>query len=226
MSTPPAAPTRRPAARRHPAAPPLHVVLVPGLGDRSRWLVGLQRALLGTWRRPGVRTSVFRVGWSTGAAFDDRVAALLDHVAAAEARGRQVVLVGCSAGAGAALAAFARHRGLAAVVLVTGKFHDPSAIPGPVLAHNDVFDESLRTVPALLDRLGPGDRARILSLRARVDTVIPDDDPVVPGAVNEEMPVVGHVLAIGFALALRGRRVVRFARAAAAGPDDLARPAP
>lgn len=207
-----------PAAR----PPRLHVVLVPGLGDRMRWLVRLQREALRTWQRRGVRTSVFRVGWSADVALDDRVDALLAHVGRIEARGETVVLVGASAGAGPALAAFERHPGLGAVVLVTGKFHDPSAIPAPVLAHNDVFDESLRTVPERVARLGADQRARVLSLRSRFDTVIPDDDPVLPGAVNEEMPVVGHVVAIGFALLFRGRRAVRFARDAVARRDALA----
>lgn len=114
------------------------------------------------------------------------------------------------------LAAYAHRPDLAAVMLVTGKFHDPSAIPDPVLAHNDVFEESLRTVPTLLERLGPEERARVLSLRAAFDSVIPDEDPVLPGAVNEEMRVVGHVSAIGYALVLRARRIVRFAHEAAA----------
>lgn len=205
-----------PAGPRRRDRVPLRVVLVPGLGDRMGWLVWLQRQGLRTWRSLGVRTAVFRVGWSSDARFADRTAALLDVVRGYEARGERVVVVGASAGAGAALAVLAEHPTLAAAVLVVGKFRHPDHLPDPVLSYNDVFDESLHAVPRLLERIGPAERARVLSLRSAKDGIVPDADPVLPGAVNERMRVVGHVTAIGFALVFRARRIVAFARAAAA----------
>jgi hypothetical protein len=195
----------------------MRVLFVPGLGDRLGWLVRLQREALRSWRPLGVRTAVFRVRWSADVPFDDRVEALVHLVDRYADRGERVVLLGASAGAGAVLAAYERRRDLAAVVLVAGKFWRPEHLPEAVLDHNDVFDEALHAVPRALERLGPHERRRILSLRSAHDGVIPDHDPVLPGAVNEEMRVVGHVSAIGFALLFRARRIVRFVREVAPG---------
>jgi hypothetical protein len=213
------------SSRRRPRPAPLRVVFVPGLGDRLGWLVRGQQLALRSWWSLGVRTTTFRVRWSADARFADRVAALVSVVDGCHARGERVALLGASAGAGAVLAAFAHRPEVVAVALVAGKFRRPDHLPDPVLDHNDVFDEALRAVPGALERLGPAERRRILSLRSTKDGVIPDDDPVLPGAVNERMPVVGHVTAIGFALVVRGRRIVRFAREAASelgpGPGTL-----
>ncbi|WP_265520198.1 alpha/beta hydrolase family protein [Oerskovia flava] len=213
------APRLRPRPR---SSPRLHVVFVPGLGDRWRPLVWLQRQALRGWRAHGVCTTLFPVGWSSEARLDDRLEALDALIDTIEARGEQVVLVGASAGAGAVLAAYARRPEVRAVTIVAAKYHDPAAIPGPVLEHNDLFDESLRTVPTLLERLGPAERARILALRSAKDGVVPDEDTLLAGAVNETMRIVGHVTAIGYALLFRSRRIVRFAREAP-GPEGPAR---
>ncbi|MFJ3403029.1 hypothetical protein [Promicromonospora sp. NPDC090134] len=202
-----------PAARTaHAGKPPIRLIYVPGLGDRMPPLVHLQREALRTWRALGVRTTMFRVRWSSDASFEerlDRLDALVDQF---EQRGERVALMGASAGAGAVLAEYARRRSIVAVVIIAGKFLEPEDIIKPVLEHNAPFAQSLSAVPKLLEELGPEDRARILSLRSARDGVVDDEDTLLEGAVNETMRVVGHVIAIGYALMFRARRVVRFLR--------------
>lgn len=202
---------RNPPAAQAPPGP-IRVVFVPGLGDRLGWLVHLQREALRAWRPLGVRTTMFRVRWSADITFEERLDALDRFVDLYEARGERVALVGASAGAGAVLAAFARRPGLAAVVIIAGKFHEPEDILEPVLDHFGVFQQSLRAVPGLLDELGPEQRARILALRSARDGIVDDEDTQLEGAVNERMRVVGHVAAIGYALVFRSRRIVRFVK--------------
>ncbi|MEV0893106.1 hypothetical protein [Promicromonospora sp. NPDC050262] len=202
-----------PGARAtHHGKPPIRLIYVPGLGDRMPPLVHLQREALRTWRAFGVRTTMFRVRWSSDASFEerlDRLDALVDQF---EQRGERVALMGASAGAGAVLAEYARRRSIVAVVIIAGKFLEPEDIIKPVLERNAPFAQSLSTVPKLLEELGPDDRARILSLRSARDGVVDDEDTLLEGAVNETMRVVGHVIAIGYALMFRARRVVRFLR--------------
>ncbi|MFI9485175.1 hypothetical protein ACIG47_02185 [Promicromonospora sp. NPDC052451] len=191
---------------------PIRVIFVPGLGDRLPPLVHLQREALRTWRALGVRTTMFRVRWSSDATFQERLDRLDALVEQCERRGERVALMGASAGAGAVLAEYARRRSIVAVVIIAGKFLEPEDIIKPVLRRNAPFAESLSTVPKLLEELGPDDRARILSLRSARDGVVDDEDTLLEGAVNETMRVVGHVIAIGYALMFRARRVVRFLR--------------
>ena len=197
-----------------PGKAPIRVIFVPGLGDRLPPLVHLQREALRTWRALGVRTTMFRVRWSSDASFQERLDRLDEMVERYEERGERVALMGASAGAGAVLAAYARRRSIVAVVIIAGKFLEPEDIIKPVLLHNVPFAQSLSTVPKLLDELGPDDRARILSLRSARDGVVDDEDTLLEGAVNETMRVVGHVIAIGYALMFRARRVVQFLREA------------
>lgn len=192
--------------------PPVRVIFVPGLGDRMPPVVHLQREALRTWRALGVRTTMFRVRWSSDASFQERMDALDAMVERFEQRGERVALVGASAGAGAVLAVYARRRSIVAVVIIAGKFLEPEDIIKPVLDHNVPFAQSLSAVPKLLEGLGPEDRAKILSLRSARDGVVDDEDTLLDGAVNETMRVVGHVIAIGYALMFRARRVVRFLR--------------
>ena len=207
---------REPDAGASPGTgPPIRLIFVPGLGDRLPPLVHLQREALRTWRPLGVCTTMFRVRWSSDASFEDRIDRLDAMVERFEQRGERVALMGASAGAGAVLAAYARRRSIVAVVIVAGKFLEPEDIIRPVLLRNAPFAQSMSTVPKLLEGLGPEDRARILSLRSAKDGVIDDEDTLLEGAVNETMRVVGHVVAIGYALVFRARRVVRFLREAA-----------
>jgi hypothetical protein len=192
--------------------PPIRLIYVPGLGDRMPPLVHLQREALRTWRALGVRTTMFRVRWSSDASFEERLDRLDALVEQFEQRGEQVALMGASAGAGAVLAEYARRRSIVAVVIIAGKFLEPEDIIRPVLERNAPFAQSLSAVPELLKELGPEDRAKILSLRSARDGVVDDEDTLLEGAVNETMRVVGHVIAIGYALMFRARRVVRFLR--------------
>lgn len=192
--------------------PPIRLIYVPGLGDRMPPLVHLQREALRAWRTLGVRTTMFRVRWSSDASFEERLDRLDALVEQFERRGERVALMGASAGAGAVLAEYARRRSIVAVVIIAGKFLEPDDIIKPVLERNAPFAQSLSTVPKLLEELGPDDRARILSLRSARDGVVDDEDTLLEGAVNETMRVVGHVIAIGYALMFRARRVVRFLR--------------
>lgn len=195
---------------------PIRVIFVPGLGDRMRPLVHLQREAVRAWRPLGVRTAMFRVRWSAETTFAERLDALDAMIERFEARGERVALVGASAGAGAVLAAYTRRPGLVAVVIIAGKFHEPEDILAPALEHFGVFQQSLDTVPHLLSDLGPEQRARILALRSAKDGVVDDEDTMLAGAVNESMRIVGHVLAIGYALTFRSRRIVRFVKEQAA----------
>ena len=201
---------RAKGARR--AKPPIRLIYVPGLGDRMPPLVHLQREALRTWRALGVRTTMFRIRWSSDASFQERLDRLDALVEQCEQRGERVALMGASAGAGAVLAEYARRRSIIAVVIIAGKFLEPDDIIKPVLEHNAPFAQSLNAVPKLLEELGPEDRAKILSLRSARDGVVDDEDTLLDGAVNETMRVVGHVVAIGYALMFRARRVVRFLR--------------
>ena len=191
----------------------LHIVYIPGLGDRMPWLVWLQKLALRAWVSPSVKCSVFTFGWSGNDKFNDRLDDLNQHIKTKVKVGHEVVLVGSSAGASAALAAYAEHpEKVRAVVLICGKIHDVPAIPEPLLDYNNVFEEALELLPKKLEKLSDDKRDHILSMRTKADPIVPEEDTLIRGAHHFAMPMVGHVVGIAYALITQRSRVLRFAR--------------
>ncbi|WP_029068148.1 hypothetical protein [Jonesia quinghaiensis] len=189
------------------------VIYVPGLFDRTRALLALQRAALRLWRPWGARVDFFVVGWADDAEYEDRLDSLIARVDAHRSQGREVVLVGASAGASAVLGAFAHRReDVVGVAVICGKIHRPHIIPGPVLDINEVFEEALEAIDDHVESLTAGDLARVLSLRAVGDAIVPPEDTIIPGAVNRRMTIVGHISGIAWALLVHGERIMRFFR--------------
>lgn len=84
----------------------LTIIYVPGLFDRTRFLLSAQWAALRLWRPLGARVRMFTVGWAGEIAWEERLAALIAMIDARHERGETVALVGASAGASAVLGAF------------------------------------------------------------------------------------------------------------------------
>lgn len=187
-------------------------VYIPGLFDKQKGLIFAQRQLLRSWRLYGIRTELFVVGWANEAeSFDNRLKALLERIDELAKTGSEVVLVGASAGASTALAAFAKRKEtVCAMISICGQLRGIKKVPDPALDINPRFRASLEAMEKSLTTLSSDDRQRILTLRPRVDAVVQPDEAVLDGAVNVQMPVVGHLFGIGFAIVGKGRRIARF----------------
>lgn len=193
------------------SSPRHSVIYIPGLFDRVRWVQYLQRQALKSWRVFGVQPEVFVMGWSSDTEFDERIEALLKLIEDRVSQGDAVSLVGASAGASAVLAVLEREpAGIAGAVLICGKIHRPHVIPDVVFDVNEVFEQGLEEVEDALAVLSASQRTRLLSLRARLDGIVPPQDSIIEGAVNKAMPVFGHVPGIGFALLRYGRLIAKF----------------
>lgn len=189
-------------------------IYIPGLGDKRKFLLWLQRQLIRGWRLYGIRAELFAVHWASEASgFDDRLQQLLERIDEMTAAGHSVVLVGASAGASTALAAYATRKGtVRCMVCICGQLRGIKKVPDPALDPNPRFRASLEAMEKSVTTLLSEDRQRILTLRPRVDAVVQPDEAVLDGAVNVQMPVVGHLFGIGFAIAARGWHIARFAK--------------
>lgn len=191
----------------------LTIIYVPGLFDRTRFLLSAQWAALRLWRPLGARVRMFTVGWAGEIAWEERLAALIAMIDARHERGETVALVGASAGASAVLGAFsARSDVVAGAVLICGKIHRPHIIPEPIFDVNDVFEDALDDIAEFVAELDLQERDRVMSLRAAVDGVVFPSDTMIPGAHNVRMRVVGHIPGIAWGLVLHGHMILRFLR--------------
>lgn len=187
------------------------IIYIPGLFDHLHWVNRLQRAALKTWTKFGGQPEVFTVRWADDAEFDPRLDALCDRVLELRAQGRQVALVGASAGGSAVVAALARvGEHVRGSVLICGKIHRPQIIPDLVMDRNEVFEDALEETDSALSQLDADVLARLVSLRSIHDAIVPPRDSIIKGAHNIRMPIIGHLAGIGYALLRYGRFVVKF----------------
>lgn len=184
------------------------LIYIPGIGDHR---IGPQKTIIRSWQVFGVRTYVYPVGWADGKPFGPKLDKLLVQIDRLAAAGGLVSLVGVSAGAGAALNAYARRRQTVnGVVCICGKVQNRQNINPGYFKRNPSFKDSMDMLPASLSNLNATDRARILSIHPIFDELVPVRDTKIAGARSKTVPVAGHIIGIAYTLTIGSRAVVNF----------------
>jgi hypothetical protein len=187
-----------------------HVIIyIPGLGQPE---ARGQRRLVSTWRLYGVRPETFLMKWGDGEPFALKFERLLQRIDDLHKQGHDVSLVAASAGAGAAINAFAHRKDTVnGVVCLAGKINSPGAIGGNYRSRNPDFVESADMVPASMKRLDyENDRPRIMSRYAMFDPVVSKKDSLIAGGNNVMVLTSGHALTIAVQLLFGVAIWVRF----------------
>jgi pimeloyl-ACP methyl ester carboxylesterase len=185
----------------------LHIIYIPGIGDSN---IG-QRLAVASWRLYGVRSEVTEMGWGDSEAWEKKFTRLLSRIDAAREEGYEVALAGASAGATAALNAYAaRPQVVRGVVTIAGKINHPESIGKRYRKRNPAFIVSANDVPASVASLGKTHRNRILCLYALYDGIIPKQDSQLPDAHNLPSPSIGHALTIGLQITLGAGYFIHF----------------
>lgn len=190
----------------------LHVIYVPGLGDHN---VYRQRQAVNTWRFWGVTSEVFQVKWAESD-WDIRFEELLSRIDELSEKGKDVGLVGASAGAGAVINAYAARKNVVAgAVLIAGKVNYPGEIGGSYRKYNAFINSAHKAVPAL-NSLSKTDRQRILSRFGIIDPIVPASHSIIPGARNRAVPSIGHIMTIATQITLGAPSSMKFLKIQAA----------
>jgi hypothetical protein len=188
----------------------LHLIYVPGLGDAK---VAGQRRAVSTWRWYGVEAELFQMNWSDNVSWPVKFGKLLARMDALTAEGKQVGLVGASAGASACINAFAaRPDKIIGVVSIAGKINHPETIGQKVRAENPSFIESAYAASKALETLGLDQRWRILSIYSVKDGLLMRRDSQVSGAHNRLTLVMGHPFVIAAQITLGAPGFIWFLR--------------
>ncbi len=185
------------------------VIFIPGLGDKNRFLVWLQRRLLRNWKRYGVTTELFTVGWTSKDDYAAIYQKLLEKVDTYVAEGAKVIVIGASAGASTAISTLAdRPQAVHGVVTVVGQLAGRKEVIDAALELNPRFSASLAYMTKSIPKLTKRDLQRILCIRGKADSVVPVDDQVLDGAAVKTIPSSEHLFSIGYSL-LHLRRIIR-----------------
>ncbi len=182
-------------------------IYVPGLSDHRSWS---QEKALKHWRVADFE--YFPMGWANDESFSRKLSRLIKRIDDLyQKSGRPIVLMGASAGASAVLNAYVQRKDkVACVVVICGKIQRPGAIGDGYFRKNPSFKESVFSLQDSLKQLDKKDKAKILSVRAAIDGLIPARDTKISGVRNMVMPVISHLLGIAFALTLYKGRISRF----------------
>jgi predicted alpha/beta hydrolase family esterase len=179
---------------------PLHIIYVPGLGDHR--LMG-QQAAVNTWRWWGVEAQLFQMNWADKEAWEPKFKRLIARIDKAADEGKDVALVAASAGAAAAINAYAaRKQVTVGVVCIAGKINRPQAIGAGYRQKNPAFVTAAYKCEAALKNLDKADRRRIRTYHSPLDGVVTTQDSVIPGASNRLTPVIWHVFVIAAMISL------------------------
>ncbi len=189
---------------------PQHVIYLPGLGDHhSR----LQEAAVGLWRVYGVIPHFHRIGWADNESFEGKLVSILNEVDKYAEDG-EVSLVGTSAGASAALNAFARRQGsVKRVVTICGKIQNLETIDEKRFKRNPAFRGSVELLPESLKQLNQEDLSNILNIYPLWDGIVPIKDAIIEGAHSLRMLVPGHVFSIGYTISFGAHSIAKFIKA-------------
>lgn len=185
----------------------LHLLYVTGLGDSN--VTNRQKAI-NTWKLWGVTSEIVQMNWRTGD-WETKYQKLLKQIDNAVAKGCKVALVGESAGAGAAINAYAARKDVVTgVVLLAGKVNRPQAIGGSYRKSNSAFVDSAQAAVPSLKSLNNDDRKRILSRFAVADPIVTASDSRIPGAKNQVVPTAGHIFTIATQIIFGAPSFIRF----------------
>lgn len=184
-----------------------HIIYIPGLGDGYD---GLRRAGLFTWHLWGVSTELVPMQWYGGGDLATRhtmVAAAIDR---AQQRGRRVILVGESAGASLAINVASRRPDIHGLMTICGIVSSRAEVSAAIRKKSPAFNQSLAQLEGDVREL---DLAKVCNVRAVVDSIVPRQSSVIPGATERVVWSVGHVTTVALCLSVYSGLLVHFARA-------------
>lgn len=186
-----------------------YVIYIPGLGDHN---TKGQEFLLKSWRLWGVQPVLVPMRWADKQAFAPKLEQLLAKIdELSNSNTNNVSLVAASAGASAAIAAFAARQGaIHKVALLCGEVKVGVRIKQSYQTENPAFVESLQVLGSNLERIGSQQRERIRSYHPIFDETVPVGDTKIAGVASKRMFVVGHPFGIAYGLSIQAPWIMRW----------------
>ena len=192
---------------------PHKVILVPGLGDDTRFLNWATK----NWQKHGLEPVVHSVGWRDGeSSFEPKLKRLISLIDEFVKEGNQVSLVGTSAGGSAVLNAFIQRKdSIHKVVNVCGRLK-----VGPTSGFRS-FQSKTQTSPAFaksvklceseIKSLSKQDLKKIMTVQAMFgDELVPSETTIIHGALNTKVPTPEHMISIATALTIFSKPMIDF----------------
>lgn len=180
----------------------LHILYLPGLGDRND---GFRQFCLSSWKLWGVTTELVPSVWYDGRDLAEKSERAIRAIKEAENRGQKVVLIGESAGGALALNVAAKtnvHRVITLCGVATGN----TPISPYIRKRAPALDEAVKKIDSLQIN------APIVSLRGILDTTVGKRYSTARGARPYVIAAFGHLMTIVFCLTIYAPYVIRLVK--------------
>lgn len=185
-----------------------NIVYVPGFGDEGS--ANTQIRLLKRWNKFGVEPHFIPIFWADDQSFKTKLELVVESIDKLAEQG-PVSLIGVSAGASLALAAYSvRKDKISKVVFICAKLQNPGGVNESFFVSNPAFRESVFSTPENIANLSDADKAKMLTIHAFIDTVVPVSNGKIAGVQDRTIPAIGHVFSIFLALTLYAKNISKF----------------
>lgn len=194
-----------------------HAFILPGLGDKVKQVELATRIF---WKNSGIIPHIIAMNWyDKDEVLDAKLGRILSPATKLKADGNDVVIMGVSAGASAAGNLFIENPTIFSKFiniggrLKAGDLHplDPRTLDWAA-RKSPIFKESVLRFESNESKLAPKRRADILCLQPLFDEVVPRSTSSLPGANNQYLWSVEHVITDTLALTLMSNQIFRFLR--------------
>lgn len=172
------------------------LIFTPGLGNSTL------SYYLFKWhfRNSNLDVRLVKMDWTDGENFEQKLNRLLSAIRRFREEGKQVSLIGISAGGTMAIAAFTESPGIINKVITVSSPIVTDGKEHPMLERQDrgipIVKAALTKLHFALPQLTDEQKKRVMTFRPLYDFIVPPACTILEGAINIKMPVVGHTVSI------------------------------
>lgn len=184
-----------------------HILYLSGFGDKHD---AKRLRALKLWRFRNATNELVPMRWEGKETFEQKIAKI--DQAIDRAAGKQIVIIGESAGGSMAVHMYARRPELYKVMTICGKNSHPETVGEDYYRRSPAFRTSMERLNDSIDQLSDKQRQRFVSIHPFYDSVVPVRETLLPGCKRVRLWSVGHSLTIALALTIYSPLVVRTVR--------------
>jgi pimeloyl-ACP methyl ester carboxylesterase len=184
-----------------------NVIVIPGLGGKYH----LYKRATRHWQRHGMNPVVFPINWEDTESYTSKARRLNHVIERLSQDNKPLIIVGISAGASAALNAFAQHNTITKVVLICGFMNISFMNQQLMTKRSRAFVDSVRALQSVLPKLSSEQKEHILSLTSYNDMVVTDEAAHINGVAHQKIRASGHIFGIAVALLFYAKTIKKYA---------------
>jgi len=186
------------------------ILYISGLGDHYDWI---RQFTLRFWKLYGVNARLISSSWSNNESYEEKFERITDAIDAIDTRTTKIVLIGESGGGSLAINVFAsRKEKIHKTITICGKNNGPELVAPHYYKRNPTFKISMYNLKESVAALSKSERQRVVSIYPLYDGVVPIRETLIPNCKQVQLPSIGHLGTIFFALTFGAYFIVKLAK--------------